>query len=195
LLGKNVKRLRTLHGEELDDELVNTYAMRVKEEGRFAYTCAIPILMPDRDDIHYHLVYGTRNIKGLEVFKRTEEVAIPFMHDRRAEAQRRHDEESSPQSFLLSPAETYNKDKRFRSFNARRKTNARAAVIALLNRKRSTTYSSLYEESMQYSTVTKQDLLQWLTDWQTKGSIQYRNWKKGQRVPRPETIVDLIGVL
>jgi three-Cys-motif partner protein len=109
LLGTDVARLRTLQGEELDDELVNTYAAEVKRAGTYAFTCAIPILMPDRDAIHYHLVYGTRNFRGLEEFKKTEAVAIPFMHDCRAAAQRRRDEASSGQGFLLAPSERTNR--------------------------------------------------------------------------------------
>jgi three-Cys-motif partner protein len=192
LLGKDVKRLRTLQGEELEDELINTYASRVKEEGNYTYTCAIPILMPDRDAIHYNLIYGTRNFKGLEVFKSTEAVAIPFMHECRAAAQRRHDEESSGQYHLLSAEETY-REKRFLSFNQRRKVNARAAVVDTLNSMRLTSYKDLYEESMQYATVNQQDLRQWLEEWQAKGLIRYRNWGKSQRVPHPDTIVERVG--
>jgi hypothetical protein len=194
ILGKDLARLRTLQGDEQDDELVNTYAAQVKAEGRYSYTCAIPILMPDRDAIHYHLVYGTRSFKGLEVFKGTEAVAIPYMHELRAAAQRRHDEESSSQGFLLSPAETY-QEKRFRSFNERRKTNARTAVIGLLSGMRPTTYRNLYEESMQYATVTQQDLRKWLEEWHDKGLIRYGNWAERQRVPNAETTVEALGKL
>ena len=194
ILGKDLARLRTLQGEEQDDELINTYAAQVKAEGRYSYTCAIPILMPDRDAIHYHLVYGTRSFKGLQEFKSTEGVAIPYMHELRAAAQRRHDEESSSQSFLLSPAETY-QERRFRSFNERRKANARTAVIGLLSNTRRTTYRSLYEESMQYATVTQQDRRKWLEEWHDKGLIRYGNWGERQRVPNTETIVEVLGKL
>ncbi len=194
LLGEEVDRLRSLHGEELDDELVDVYATRVRQEGRFSYTCAIPIMMPDRDAIHYHLVYGTRDFKGLEEFKRTEAVAIPYMHDLRAQAQRRRDEENSTQCFLLPPSVTY-REQRFRSFNERRKANARAAVVRLLTRKRSTTYRDMYQESMQYATVIEKDLRQWLDEWRSRGMIRFGNWSKGQRVPRPDTIVIMLSAL
>jgi three-Cys-motif partner protein len=194
LLGKDVDRLRSLQGDELDDELVNAYAARVREEGNFSYTCAIPILMPDRDVIHYHLVYGTRDFKGLEEFKRTEADAIPYMHELRAMAQRRHDQESSAQGFLLSPSETY-RERRFRDLNQRRKANARAAVIRLLTSKKSTTYRDVYQEAMQYATVIEGDLRQWLHEWQSTGFIRYENWSKGQKVPHADTIVITLGAL
>jgi len=194
LLGSGVDRLRTLQGEELDDELVNTYANRVRIAGAYSHTCAIPILMPDRDAIHYHLVYGTRSYRGLEVFKDTEAVAIPYMHDLRATAQRRRDEESSGQGFLLSPEETY-QEKRFRSFNARRRASARSAAIALLNRRGTATYRDLFQESMQFATVVEKDLRQWLEEWKSKGLIRFGNWQKNQKVPHPGTIIEVAGSL
>jgi three-Cys-motif partner protein len=193
LLGADVDRLRTLQGEELEDELVNTYAARVKSVGGYAFTCAIPILMPDRDAIHYHLVYGTRNFKGLEEFKKTEAVAIPFMHECRATAQRRRDE-ANGQGFLLPPDETY-QERRFRNFNERRRQNARADVVQLLNREKTVPYQTLFEEAMQYSTVIEKNLRQWLEEWRVSGLIRYVNWSKTQRAPRPDTLVEKQHIL
>jgi len=194
LLGNDFARLRTLEGEELDDELINAYAALVKRVGRFAFTCAIPILMPDRDAIHYHLVYGTRHYKGLEVFKKTEAVAIPYMHECRAAAQRRRDEAKSKQTFLLAESETY-RERRFRTFNERRRRNARSAVICLLNRETTTSYQTLFEESMQFSTVVEADLREWLEEWRADNRIQYLNWKIGQKVPHLDTLVSKLQYL
>src|SRR6202042_2440358 len=108
---------------------INSYAMQVRKVGNYGFSCAIPILMPDRDSIHYHLVYGTRGFKGLEEFKKTETVAIPFMHDVRALAQRRRDEQKDGQAFLFDAGHTY-QENRFQRFNRRRLTNAREAIIS-----------------------------------------------------------------
>jgi hypothetical protein len=188
LLGDRLDWLRTLEGDEQEDELVNCYAGLVRGEGGYLYTCAMPILMPDRDAIHYHLVYGTRHFKGLEEFKRTEADAIPYMHQLRAASQRRRQEEASGQPFLLPASDTYYKP-RFDRFHARRLANARSAVIDLLTRRKSVEYRILYEESMQYATVDERDLRQWLDEWENNNLIQYENWSKAQRVPRPETII------
>ena len=191
LLGEDLHRLRLLRGDELEDELVNTYAARVRQTGEYGYTCAVPILMPDRDAIHYHLVFGTRSFRGLEVFKETEAVAIPFMHQRRAEAQRRRDLERNGQGFLLSAAEMY-QERRFQDFNTRRRANARDAVVQLLSRNPVRTYRELFQESMQFATVGQTDLRQWLDDWRRSGLIRYRNWGKSQKVPHADTIVEAI---
>jgi hypothetical protein len=65
----------------------------------------------------------------------------------------------------------------------------------LLNRKRSASYRVLYEESMQYATVTRDDLRQWLQEWREGGLIRYGNWGKNQRVPHSDTMIELIVIL
>jgi three-Cys-motif partner protein len=192
LLGGNTVRLRELEGEGLEDELIDTYADRVRKVGNYAFTCAIPILMPDRDLIHFHLVYGTRNFKGLEEFKKTEEVAIPYMHDRRARAQRRREENKTGQRSLLDPSATYF-EHRFSNFNERRLINARGAVINMLKQTPLVAYQALFEESMQYSTVLQDDLREWLREWEKNRVIAFKNWQKKQRVPHPDTIISVLN--
>lgn len=194
LLGSDFARLRDIEGEELEDELINAYARLVKLAGKYAFTCAIPILMSDRDAIHYHLVYGTRHYKGLEVFKKTEAVAIPFMHDCRAAAQRRRAEANSQQAFLLTANETY-RERRFRTFNDRRRCNAHAAIVRLLNKETTVSYQTLFEESMQFSTVVENDLRDWLEEWSKGNLIEYVNWRKGQKIPHLDTLIKRLHTL
>jgi three-Cys-motif partner protein len=191
LLGEDIERLRTLEGEELEDELVNVYAALVRAAGRYEFTCAIPVMMPDRDAIHFHLVYGTRNYKGLEEFKKTEADAIVHMHQLRAEAQRRRDLERTGQAFLLGPEETY-QERRFRHFHQRRIENAKTAVLEILGKEREVLYHELLLEAIQYSTVLEGDLREWLQQWVKDGLVQYINWEPRQKVPRAETLVRLI---
>ena len=194
LLSTDVTYLRSLSGDELEDQLINSYAMQVRKVGNYGFSCAIPILMSDRDSIHYHLVYGTRGFKGLEEFKKTEAVAIPFMHDVRALAQRRRDEQRDGQAFLFDAGHTY-QENRFQRFNRRRLTNAREAIISILNERRSAPYQVIFEESMQYSTVLEGDLRLWLEEWKGQGAIRYANWAPRQRVPHADTIVETLRKL
>jgi three-Cys-motif partner protein len=194
LLGPKIEHLRSLRGDELEDELVNAYAELIREVGSFKYSCAIPILMPDKNAIHYHLVFGTRSYKGLEVFKKTEEFAIPFMHELRANAQRRREEEQRGQRFLLAPSDTYS-ESRFRDFNSRRRANARAAVEKLIQVEKTISFRSIYQECMQFSTVTLKDLRDWLDEWRSNGSIRFANWSKNQRVPNEDTQIVLLKPL
>ncbi len=91
LLGSEVGRLRELDGYEQEEELVRCYANSIKKAGGFDYVCTLPVLKPNADMFHFWMVYGTRHPKGVEEFKNTERIVIPFMHATRAEAQRRRE--------------------------------------------------------------------------------------------------------
>jgi three-Cys-motif partner protein len=101
LLGADVSRLRQLRGEEQEEELVRLYADRVAKAGNFKYVCTLPVLKPNQDAFHFHMIYGTRHIRGVEVFKQTEKSVIPFMHQTRAKAQERRRVAESGQGSLL----------------------------------------------------------------------------------------------
>jgi len=195
LLGHDaVERLRGLSEEQREDEIVSVYAAAIREVGHYSYTCAMPIMMPDRDDIHYHLVFGTRNVRGLEEFKKTEDVSIRFMHELRANAQRRRALQATGQGFLLSPSETY-RERRFGMLNHRRREDARKAVVDLLNKRHKALYSEIYQEAMQFATVIDSDLREWLEEWREAGKIRYLNWAQRQKVPHGDTIVEACGDL
>lgn len=189
-----VERLRRLPAEEREDEIVNVYAARIREQGRYSFTCAMPIMMPDRDEIHYHLVFGTRSFRGLEEFKEAEDVSIRFMHQLRASAQRRRALQATGQGFLLPALDMYY-ERRFGVLNQRRRENARAAVVEVLLRHRRALYSELYQEAMQFATVAEGDLREWLEVWNRAGQIRYLNWAKRQKVPHRDTVVEAIGAI
>jgi len=50
------------------------------------------VLHPEKDTAHFHLIYATRDLKGVEVFKEAEKAAMKVMEEARAEAQQRRRE-------------------------------------------------------------------------------------------------------
>jgi three-Cys-motif partner protein len=82
-------RLVGLKGQEREDEAVKCYAESVKGTGRFPFACSAIVLHPEIDRTHFHLIYATRNLKGVEVFKTVEKQAMEVMERTRADAQQR----------------------------------------------------------------------------------------------------------
>ena len=81
--------LQGLSRQDREDALVKAYSENVKRTGTFAYCCIAIVLCPEIDQTHFHLIYATRNPKGVEVFKEVEKKAIQVMERARAEAQQR----------------------------------------------------------------------------------------------------------
>jgi three-Cys-motif partner protein len=72
-----------------DDAPALSFADELRERGFYRYTCTSVVLHPTDKRTHYHLIYGTRNIKGVEKFKEAERSCFPLMQSARLDAQRR----------------------------------------------------------------------------------------------------------
>jgi hypothetical protein len=164
LLGSDVCRLKDLTGDEQEEELVRCYADSVRRAGSFPYACSMPVMKPDQDAFHYHLIYATRHIKGVEEFKKAEKHACAFMHKIRAEAQQRRRFENTGQYSLLSAEEAY-KESRFKRYVATNLVKARDLAERSLRRGHTVPYDDVWAECMQFAGVQDHDLRGWVKEW------------------------------
>jgi len=184
LLGSDLPRLRQLRGEEQEEELVRSYADKVAKAGNFKYVCTLPVLKPDQDAFHFHMIYATRHIRGVEVFKQTEKSVIPFMHETRAKAQERRRVADSGQYSLL-PAEAHYRERRFTEFQLRNLEIAKRELIEMIQDSEQVLYDDAWAKVMQHSAVIENDLREWLTEWKS-GQLTFVNLDPGQKLPRKQ---------
>lgn len=76
-------------GQEREDAIVSAYAERLASVGGYDYTCTTFVLQPLRDRTHFHLIYATRDVKGVQVFKEAERKALAASEEIRSDAKRR----------------------------------------------------------------------------------------------------------
>jgi hypothetical protein len=183
LIGDDWKTLIHLRGEEQEDALVNSYAKRVRAAGQFKYVCTLPVMKPSQDAFHFRMIYATRHVKGVEVFKETEKYVIPFMHEARAEAQERRRFGQSGQYTLLDPRESY-KETRFTRFRSRNLAAAKVELREKLESGKHILYDDAWADVMQHSAVTDADLQQWLIEWKNQKLLEIINQTPRQRVAR-----------
>jgi three-Cys-motif partner protein len=69
--------------------LLQAYVANVKATGGYSHCCAATVLYPEVDRSYFHLIYATRDRKGVEVFKDVERRAMNVMEQTRAEAKQR----------------------------------------------------------------------------------------------------------
>jgi len=67
---------KNLAGPEREDAIVSTYCDRVREAGNFRFVVSAIVLNPLKSRTHYQLIYATRNIEGLRVFREVERKAM-----------------------------------------------------------------------------------------------------------------------
>jgi hypothetical protein len=185
LLGSDLPRLRQLRGEEQEEELVRSYKDAVVKAGDFRYACTLPVMKSGQDAFHFHMIYATRHIRGVEVFKETEKAVIPFMHEKRAEAQERRRVAQSGQSSFF-PAEAHYKEKRFTRYQIRSLEVAKYELRNMLETGERVLYDDAWAKTMQHSAVMERDLRDWLNDWKASGAMTFVNLQPGQKFPRKD---------
>lgn len=186
-------KLTGLEEKDREDALVRVYSESVKRVGVFAYTSSAIVLHPTKDRTHFHLIYATRDLRGIEVFKDAEKKAMPVMEKTRDEAQKRGREERTRQTELtFSTTDATDSSAYFRSLRNRYVTRAMTAVLEILQSERRVLYDKAWSVAMPFPLIWESDLKGWLHDWKTRGRLNLVGMKEGQRVPKREQRIQIV---
>jgi hypothetical protein len=80
---------RTLRpSPQRETDIVRLYGEQVRAAGKFAYVTSTKILKPLQDRAYFHLIYATRNAKGIEKFRDVEKRLAVAQEPVREAAQR-----------------------------------------------------------------------------------------------------------
>lgn len=169
--------------KDREDELFRAYAENVRETGSFNYTCAAIILYPEIDRPFFHLIYATRNRKGVEVFKNAEKQAMGVMAATRAKAKqtKRVKKTSQPELFSDPPDAAPIELLRRRYLNR-----AQDQIRQMWGAKPSLPYDEAWDVALSYPLVWESDLKEWIGEWKNADMLRIDGMKPGQRVPKLE---------
>jgi three-Cys-motif partner protein len=169
--------------QDREDALLEAYAENIKRTGDFTHTCAAIVLYPEIDRSYFHLMYATRNRKGVEVFKNVEKRAMQMMEQTRAEAKQRKRVKKTSQPELFPAAEmphsTPIDQLRFRNMKK-----AEQSVLELLKSGNRVPYQITWDLALSFPLVWDSDLKNWIKHWKAEGLIKLEGMKPGQRVPK-----------
>jgi three-Cys-motif partner protein len=179
ILGPEYHDMRSLNHEEQEDEAVRRYCDLIRTQGSFPYVCALPVMKPDQDAIHFYLIFGTRSAKGVEVFKSVEKKT----EEETALVRALRQQSKRPTLDLFSADVLYSREERYRRLAARRKEDAQKALWQLLSKKGSVLYDDCWAEALQFPTVYESDLRAWLKDAEEIGSVRIDGRKRPDESP------------
>ncbi|HZT38144.1 MAG TPA: three-Cys-motif partner protein TcmP [Bryobacteraceae bacterium] len=162
--------------------IVEFYIERVRTVGNFQYVTSTKILKPLHQRAYFHLIYATRNSKGIEKFRDVERRLVAAQDRIRDTAQREHRIEKTGQNELFfgqfeslsSPVE----DER-----AVQRGKAKAKIFEVLQRG-PCAYENLLPIVLQTPLFWKTDLNEVLREEQHSGRIVIEGMTSRQRTPK-----------
>lgn len=179
-------KLMGLEEKDREDALVTAYIESVKRVGSFSYMSSAIVLNPTRDRTHFHLIYATRDPKGIKVFKDVEKKTMSVMERTRDVAQKREREERTGQKelVLFSSSTPQDPSAYFRSLRERYVVRSGAAVQQLLQTKRQVLYDEAWALAMTFPLTWESDLKDWIVGWRKERRLELTGMKESQRVPQ-----------
>jgi three-Cys-motif partner protein len=161
--------LAGLSGDERDDAMVRLYAQRVQKAGGYSFVCYTPVLHREDDTTHFHLIYASRNEKGVEVFKDAERRAVAVMEQKRAQVQQAK-RTAGGQSLLFGAEEMHDPAyySGLRSFYLDR---AKSELLGAFQRQSLLGYDDAWRLAMKHPLVWERDLKDWIAAWRKEGRL------------------------
>lgn len=177
------EKVHGLTQQEREEAAVEEYAHNLKRVGGFKYTCSAIILHPELDRTRFHLIYATRNRKGVEVFKDAEKRAMAVQEAGRAKAHQRRRETRTGQFELLGSKELHDPS-HYNSLRERHLGKARNVVEQSLQARGRLLYDDVWELALSEAMTWESDLKEWIKEWQQEGRLELTGLQPRQHVPR-----------
>ncbi|HRJ77306.1 MAG TPA: three-Cys-motif partner protein TcmP [Planctomycetota bacterium] len=167
---ETLKQIRALSSaQDKEDLIVQSYCNYVRMKCKFSFVAATPILFPAMDRTFYHLVYGSRNIMGLSVFRDVERRATDKQQSTRDGALQA--KRKSRGERLLFSAEVMGSS-HLDNLRAHHNAVARAEVLESLMKKKTVGYDDLFAMALAHQLTSEQDLWNWISLWKKEGWIE-----------------------
>lgn len=167
---------------EREDAAVEEYTRNAKSVGGFNFGCNAIVLHPEIDRTHFNLIYLTRNLKGIEVFKDAEKKAMELQETARADAQQRKRVARKGQPELFGSKE-FHDSTHYESLRERYLAKARGLVQHALESNGRLLYEDAWILALSEPMSWESDLKLWVKEWKEEGRLEVVGIQPGQRVP------------
>lgn len=156
------RKIEGLSGHEREDATVEAYAERIKQVGGYAYVSTALVLQPTRDRTHFHLIYATRDLRGLDVFKKAERQALDLSKTLRSDAKIRSRVETTGQAEFFAGSDLPDVGY-LESLQKHYEEKAEKALDAFIAGREFCAYDDLYAIALSFPTVQESPFLrEWI---------------------------------
>jgi three-Cys-motif partner protein len=174
-----------LTGLDREDAIVAAYCTRLREVGSYPHVVSAPILHRTENRIRYHLIYATRHIEGLRVFREAENSAMKTAQDERAKARgAKHVKQTGQPHLPLDSDATLRLDPFYQKLRSRYVAFAEGEVLSHLRASRRALFDDLVALALSHPMVFEGDLKHWLEAWVKTGIAGIECLGPRERVPK-----------
>lgn len=161
--------------------VLGVFKRKLRQVCGFTYVASTSVQNRTASKTHFHLVYGTRSVKGLVEFRKVEKDAMRAQEDCRVQAKETDRQANNPQQGLFSGLQLAefmsNSDPREEDRASAREW-IRGEVV-----KGPIPYEDLLPEILQEYSVTEPELKDLLVDLRKDGLIEFQGMRPQQRKP------------
>ena len=169
--------------QDKEDSLIAEYFRNLKTRGKFSHVAAAIVLDPEISRTAFHLIYATRNIVGLQVFKGVEKSAMKAMLLAQEAAAIRKRQTDKRQGDLFGPIDVVI-PKHYEMLRDRYTSAARSLVMSLLSKRATLVYDDAWRAALTFPLVWEADLNDWISTWKKEGTITLTGLGPRERVPK-----------
>ena len=152
-----------LKGVDRDDAIVDKYCQRLRARGKFDFTGSSIVLDPHRDRSHYHLIFATRSIIGLQVYRAAEAKSLELQSIVRSQAQQRARIAKAGQTEMFDAA-TYPDTSYVEQLMDRYHRKARGHLFHRISKPAIIPYKTFAGELMSFPMVSEKHVKEWLRE-------------------------------
>lgn len=181
MFGRDVWR-EALDSRDRESAVVDAYRESLRAAGFFRHVTSTRILKPNAERAYFHLVYGTRHLKGLLEFRSVEKRFADEQERVRSEAKQRNRIETSGQQELFGSAEGSGSHLQ-QEWNLRIQA-ANDALRMELSRQRRIKYDDVLATLLERPLVWESDVKTLIDTMQRNGELKVEGLKPRERTPK-----------
>jgi three-Cys-motif partner protein len=173
-------------GARREEAILDFYKERMRAAGGLAHVTSTRILMPATDRTYFHLVYGTRHVKGLVEFRKSEEKCIQEQEQVRLAAKQDRRVERTGQTELFAAAMSApGGPPSFEDERASQQQAAKERLRSLVLERREVPYDpDVLGALLEMPLVWESDVKEMVIGLRDTGEIEIRGLKPRERTPK-----------
>lgn len=171
-------------GEGREDAVLAVYREGVRRFGDFRHVTSTRILKPLVDRSYYHLVYGTRNLKGLVEFRAVEKKTVESQENVRNAAKYSDRAVRTGMDDLFGSVGYVDSPRSYSDERAMQLSAGESRLSELLELKRHNNFDDILGELLERPLVWTSDVNGWLKKLQASGEITFLGLKPRERIPK-----------